>query len=261
MIQETPEQARKRRMRWGKVLEGVAKACGIEPTYAPVDADGIAEYMANCESGRFCALGTMSTKEAAEWSRETSQNVPQSLREASGEITREERAETWARDNLPDEFRDVEPDWEMARDQRWLWLCGPVGVGKTRSVCATAKALAGMGKHPVFVSEAEMFDRIKASFDGRADPTLGYQRSEVLIIDDVGKTPLSEWSASVYFLIVDYRWSHHLQTLFTSQLRPSEWVDTAGEANARTADAISSRLKGSCRVRGMRGVDRRGQKI
>lgn len=260
MIEETPEQARKRRMRWGKVLEGVAKAYGIEPTYAPTDADGIAEYMANCQSGRFCALGTMSPKEAAEWSRETSQNVPQSLREASGEITLDERAETWARNNLPDEFRDVEPDWERAKDSRWLWLCGPVGVGKTRSVCATAKALAGMRKHPVFVSEAEMFDRIKASFDGGADPTLVYQRADVLVIDDVGKTPLTEWSASVYFLIIDYRWSHHLQTLFTSQLRPSEWVETAGEANARTADAISSRLKGSCRVRGMKGVDRREQK-
>lgn len=261
MIQETPEQAYKHRMRWGKILERVAKAYGIEPTYAPTDADGIAEYMAHCKPGRFCALGTMSPKEAAEWSRETSQNVSQSLREASGEVTLEERAETWAEDSLPDEFRDVEPDWERAKDTDWLWLCGPVGVGKTRSVCATAKAIAGMGKHPVFVSEAEMFDRIKASFSGGADPTLGYQRADVLIIDDVGKTPLSEWSASVYFLIIDYRWSHHLQTLFTSQLRPSEWVDTAGEANSRTADAISSRLKGICRVRGMKGVDRRGQKI
>lgn len=261
MIEETPEQAYKRRMKWGRILERVAKAYGIEPTYAPTDAEGIAEYMARCESGRFCALGTMSPKEAAEWSRETSQNVSQSLREASGEVTREERAETWAKDSLPEEFRDVEPDWERAKDAGWLWLCGPVGVGKTRSVCATAKALAGMGKHPVFVSEAEMFDRIKASFDGGTDPTLSYQRAEVLIIDDVGKTPLTEWSASVYFLIVDYRWSNHLQTFFTSQLRPSEWVDTAGEANSRTADAISSRLKGSCMVRGMKGVDRRGQKI
>ena len=261
MVQETPEQAYKRRMKWGKILGSVAKAYGIEPTYAPVDAEGIAEYMSRCEPGRFCALGAMTPKEAAEWSRETSQSVPQSLREASGEVTREERAESWARGKLPEEFQGVEPDWERAKDSRWLWLCGPVGVGKTRSVCATAKAFAGMGKHPVFVSEAEMFDRIKASFDGGADPTLSYQRAEVLIIDDVGKTPLSEWSASVYFLIVDYRWSHHLQTLFTSQLRPSEWVDTAGEANARTADAISSRLKGSCRVCGMKGVDRREQKI
>lgn len=261
MIDETPEQARKRRMKWGKILEGVAKAYGIEPTYAPTGADGIAEYMAHCEPGRFCALGTMSPKEAAEWSRETSQNVSQSLREASGEVTREERAETWAKDNLPEEFRDVTPNWERAKDSGWLWLCGPVGVGKTRSVCATAKALAGIGKHPVFVSEAEMFERIKASFDGGSDPTLSYQRADVLVIDDVGKTPLTEWSASVYFLIVDYRWSHHLQTLFTSQLRPSEWVDTTGEANARTADAISSRLKVSCKVCGMRGVDRRGGKI
>lgn len=261
MIEETPEQARKRRMKWGKILEGVAKACGIEPTHAPIDAEGIADYMAHCEPGRFCALGSMSPKEAAEWSRATSRNVPQSLREASGEVTREERAETWAKDKLPEEFRGVTPNWERAKDSGWLWLCGPVGVGKTRSVCATAKALAGMGRKPVFVSEAEMFDRIKASFDGGSDPTLVYQRSDVLIIDDVGKTKLNEWSASVYFLIIDYRWSHHLQTLFTSQLRPSEWVDTAGEANARTADAISSRLKGSCKVCGMRGVDRRGEKI
>ena len=152
MIQETQEQAYKRRMKWGKILERVAKAYGIEPTYAPTDADGISEYMSHCEPGRFCALGTMSPKEAAEWSRETSQNVSQSLREASGEVTREERAEAWANDNLPEEFRDVEPDWERARDTGWLWLCGPVGVGKTRSVCATAKAIAGIGTHPVFVS-------------------------------------------------------------------------------------------------------------
>lgn len=260
MIEETPEQAYKRRMRWGKILERVAKAYGIEPTYSPTDADGIAEYMANCESGRFCALGTMSPKEAAEWSRETSQSVPQSLREASGEITRDERAETWAKDNLPEEFRDVEPDWERARDAGWLWVHGPVGVGKTYSVCAIAKALAGMGKHPLFVSEAQMFDRIKASFDGGTDPTLGYQRAEVLIIDDVGKTPLTEWSASVYFLIVDYRWSHHLQTIFTSQLKPSEWTKVTGEANKRTADALFSRIKGSCKVCVKRGVDRREQK-
>lgn len=260
MIEETPEQAYKRRVRWGKILERVAKAYGIPPTYASTDAQGIADYMSNCEPGRFCALGTMSPKEAAEWSRETSQNVPQSLREASGEVTREERAETWAMDNLPEEFRDVEPDWKRANDDGWLWVHGPVGVGKTYSVCAIAKALAGMGKRPMFVSESQMFDRIKASFDGGTDPTLGYQRADVLIIDDVGKTPLTEWSASVYFLIVDYRWSHHLQTLFTSQLKPSEWTKVTGEANKRTADALFSRIKGSCKVCVKGGVDRRGQK-
>ena len=260
MIEETPEQAYKRRMKWGKILERVAKSYGIPPTYAPTDAEGIAEYMSHCESGRYCAIGSMTPKEAAEWSRETSQDVSQSLREASGEVTREERAENWAKSKLPEEFRDVEPNWERAEDPGWLWLHGPVGVGKTYSACAIAKALAGMGKDPLFVSEAQMFDRIKASFDGGADPTLGYQRAEVLVIDDVGKTPLTEWSASVYFLIVDYRWSHQLQTLFTSQLKPSEWTKVTGESNKRTADALFSRIKGSCNVRVLRGVDRRQQK-
>ena len=102
MIDETPEQAHKSRVKWGRTLEMVAKAYGIEPTYAPTDADGIADYIANCEPGRFCALGTMSPKEAAEWSRETSQSVSQSLREASGEVTREEREDSWAKDNLPE---------------------------------------------------------------------------------------------------------------------------------------------------------------
>lgn len=261
MIQETPEQEYKRRMKWGRAMERVAKACGIEPTYAPVDAEGIAEYMSRCEPGRYCAIGSMTPKEAAEWSRETSQDVPQSLREASGEVTREERAENWAKSKLPEEFRDVEPNWERAMDAGWLWLHGPVGVGKTYSACSIAKALAGMGKDVLFVSEAQMFDRIKASFDGGVDPTLGYQRAEVLVVDDVGKTPLTEWSASVYFLIVDYRWSHHLQTLFTSQLKPSEWTKVTGEANKRTADALFSRIKGSCNVRVLRGVDRRQEKI
>ena len=261
MIEETPEQAYKRRMKWGKILERVAKAYGIKPTYAPTDAEGIADYMAHCESGRFCALGSMSPNEAAEWSRETSQNVPQSLREASGEVTRDERAENWAKTNLPEEFWDVEPDWERAEQYGWLWLYGNVGVGKTRSVCAMAKALAGMGKRPVFVSEAEMFDRIKASFDGGSDPTLSYQRAEVLVIDDVGKTPLTEWSTSVYFLIVDYRWSHHLQTIFTSQTKPLEWTNAAGEANKRTAEALYSRVNGSCLVRRLDGADRRQEKI
>lgn len=261
MIEETPEQAYKRRMKWGKILERVVKAYGIKPTYAPTDAEGIADYMAHCESGRFCALGSMSPNEAAEWSRETSQNVPQSLREASGEVTRDERAENWAKTKLPEEFRDVEPDWERAERYGWIWLYGNVGVGKTRSVCAMAKALAGMGKHPVFVSEGEMFDRIKASFDGGSDPTLSYQRAEVLVIDDVGKTPLTEWSASVYFLIVDYRWSHHLQTIFTSQMKPLEWTNAAGEANKRTAEALYSRVNGSCLVRRLDGADRRQEKI
>lgn len=260
MVRETQEQAHKRRMRWGKVLERVAKAYGIEPTCAPTDAEGIAEYMSHCESGRYCALGSMTPHEAAEWSRETSQDVPQSLREASGEVTREERAETWAKDSLPEEFRDVEPDWERARKYGWVWVHGPVGVGKTRGVCAIAKALAGMGKNPLFVSEAQMFDRIKASFDGGTDPTLGYQRADVLIIDDVGKTPLTEWSVSVYFLIVDYRWSHHLQTIFTSQTNISEWTNTAGDADKRTADALESRLKGSCQSCKLEGSDRRQQK-
>lgn len=260
MIEETPEQAYKRRMKWGKILERVAKAYGIPPTYAPTDAEGIAEYMSHCESGRYCAIGSMTPQEAAEWSRETSQDVPQSLREASGEVTREERAETWAKDNLPEEFRDVEPDWERARKYGWVWVYGPVGVGKTRGACAIAKALAGMGKHPLFVSEAQMFDRIKASFDGGADPTLGYQRADVLIIDDVGKTPLNEWSVSVYFLIVDYRWSHHLQTIFTSQLKPFDWTNAAGEANRMTSEALYSRINGSCLVRKLDGVDRREQK-
>ena len=117
-----------------------------------------------------------------------------------------------------------------------------------------------MGKDVLFVSEAEMFDRIKASFDGGADPTLGYQRAGVLIIDDVGKAQLTEWSVSVYFLIVDYRWSHHLQTLFTSQMNISDWTNTAGDANKRTADALESRLKGSCQSYSLGGSDRRQEK-
>lgn len=143
---------------------------------------------------------------------------------------------------------------------RGLWLHGPKGTGKTFSACAALKAWVRSGRSGRFVGCVAMLAEIRdAMGDHReAQATASYARTPLLVLDDLGKEAPSPWVLSKIFAIVDERVSSGLPIVVTTQQgRQDLSARLARGGDPETAEAIVSRLSGSCDVVQTGGHDRR----
>lgn len=165
--------------------------------------------------------------------------------------------------------RDASDDRGVAlaadiRSGRWrgAWMFGPVGTGKTRCARSALRAwLAEPGATGELVLEPDLRAEVIATFDGRGsleDAVGRRRRVGLLVIDDLGKAPMSDWWASCLLMVVDWRCARSMPTLVTSNMRPAEWVEAAcRKAPPDAPHAIASRLTGGARLMEFCGPDRR----
>ncbi len=110
----------------------------------------------------------------------------------------------------------------------WLVIYGKRGNGKSHlSAAAYNRCKATSNPNAIFISMPDLVDSLKALFDKRAadeqhttyDERLSvYKEIPVLFLDDLGAEKVSEWSQSVLFSIMDYRYRNELPTMITSNL-------------------------------------------
>ena len=204
--------------------------------------------------------------------------------------------DVWDRANVPPRFAHVRADFDMARplfEDRWLYLCGKNGRGKTYAACQAAKA---------YLIRNTMRDRIPTR-DGFADGSmrcrvsfrfveaqgllsevtsswnkLGMSEEQVksrlagvdlLILDDLGKGVPSEWAAETIFDTINGRWkANHDRghrrdgetprlTIITSQYGIDDLAERYRKAGDETLGAMVSRLRGECEEKMLGGDDRR----
>ena len=153
----------------------------------------------------------------------------------------------------------VPPRLERVPEQPWRpgLIHGPAGVGKSYRAAGMAKAArADWINAPAYIEDCRW--RVTAKLDEYGDReawrALGLLEAvpalERLVIDDVAAEKPTEFVIETLYALFEYRYSHELETVVTSNLNP------AGLA-ARLGDRIASRIIGFGPPLQMDGPDRR----
>ncbi|NEX19692.1 ATP-binding protein [Thiorhodococcus mannitoliphagus] len=120
-------------------------------------------------------------------------------------------------------------------------ITGPTGVGKTWIACALANKACREGFSARYVRLPRLLQELGiARADGRYPKLLAeLARTDLLVLDDWGLTPLNDEQRRDLLEILDDRFNARA-TLVTSQLPIAHWHDYLGDPTL--ADAILDRL-------------------
>ena len=171
----------------------------------------------------------------------------------------------WA---IPPLFRQAQTDqpevidW-FAQPKGNLLLFGPIGVGKTHAVYGglrrylVARQLGLVPRGPegiVFRGGplAALVDSFRARDGDEAEiAEIEARRAEILFLDDLGATRLTDWGRERLFALIDHRYVNQKPTVACTNLLPTQ---LAGPLDAR----VVSRLDLNSTLVSMPGKDRRG---
>lgn len=145
-------------------------------------------------------------------------------------------------------------DWEANREAgKGLYICGPVGTGKTHLACAAALELIRReGVPTLFRTAPTLLDKMRPSSgpDERQSWMDAATGAELLVLDDLGAERPSEWQEERIFVLVNERNRKALPTVFTSNVGP-------GDLEARVGERTRSRIIEMCDFVVMDGPDYR----
>lgn len=135
-----------------------------------------------------------------------------------------------------------------------LYIFGECGTGKTllSSIIGREKALQEI--QPLFFTSTDLFFELnpftkeKEDKESTADKRFRIRHCSCLILDDLGAEKPSQWTNSILFDIVNYRYNEQLQTIFTSNFNVKDlqkrWAKENGAyEGARTGRRIVSMCK------------------
>ncbi len=120
-------------------------------------------------------------------------------------------------------------------------MCGPTGVGKSYLACALSHKACLEGYSVLYLRLPKMFEELRlAKADGRYGKLmLGYAKTDLLVLDDWGLTPISDLQRRDLLELLEDRYGKK-STIVTSQLPVSSWHEAIGDPTL--ADAILDRL-------------------
>lgn len=133
---------------------------------------------------------------------------------------------------------------------RSLYVCGPVGCGKTHLASAVAIELLRMGRKV----------RFETSLDVMAHAFEDSERwawMDVYVLDDLGQEAATSHALQTLWKVVNERDRNALPIITTTQLQPGELARHLGEGGTIQAEAIVSRLTHDAEVVMLAGGDRR----
>ena len=115
-------------------------------------------------------------------------------------------------------------DYAQNPSQRWFFLFGPVGVGKTHLAAAIANYTMSSQKVSTYFDEVpDLLDHLRATFD----PNLGTGYDErfqlirdvgLLVLDDLGTENATPWAREKLYQIINHRYVEQLPTVITSNV-------------------------------------------
>lgn len=123
-------------------------------------------------------------------------------------------------------------------DKWGIYLEGNAGIGKTfiaHKICSLVNnAIEKIeyktneereSKYPVFYNVTDLLMKFKQNAKYR-DEGLYYEdvakHPGLIVLDDFGFDKANDWNTELLFLLIDYRYSHKLPTIFTSNLSYEE---------------------------------------
>jgi len=124
---------------------------------------------------------------------------------------------------------------------RTVLITGPSGIGKSYLACALGNFAARAGYTVLYLRAPRLFEALQqARGDGSHLKTLAkLARVQLLIIDDLLLTPLTDWERQDLLEIVEDRYQCGA-TVITSQCPIGDWHPNIGDPTL--ADAICDRL-------------------
>lgn len=134
-----------------------------------------------------------------------------------------------------------------------LLLLGPTGTGKTHQACGALRALSlsGVACRWQLATAADIYAELRPRHRVDSEKEFDrYAKAGLLVIDDLGAAKGSEWTEEINYRLVNYRYSHRLPTLITSNVPPKELAAALGER-------VSSRLVEMTTRVVLKGPDRR----
>ena len=120
---------------------------------------------------------------------------------------------------------------DCASRGRGLIIGGPVGCGKTHLAIAMGLSALKDGRKVRFSLLPELLEQLKNEMlDGNSALYEEVKRCDLLILDDAGTAKETGWKDERLFMLIDWRYSHKLQTVITT--------------NAASMDGLRELIKG-----------------
>lgn len=133
---------------------------------------------------------------------------------------------------------------------------GGTGTGKTHLAAAITNVLTSREIPVLFSTLSEHLTKVKNQFetpdDGKYLTTM--KTTTMLVIDDLGSEHDTDWSKSILYDVVNYRYEHLLPLVITTNLEARDIRDIYG-------DRVYSRLLQMCKVVKMQSNDYRARGV
>ncbi len=161
-------------------------------------------------------------------------------------------------------------DLEFVRRKENVIFLGPPGVGKTHLAVALAVKACRSGMTIFFTTMANLIAKLKKDQEiGPKERQRGYFKSVLVIVDEVGYTPVTHEECHIFFRFISHRYER-TSTIITSNKSFSDWAELFHDPVIVTAildrllhHSIVINIKGnSYRLKDKLGkeVDRSGEK-
>lgn len=164
------------------------------------------------------------------------------------------------------EIKKFIEDYSYGKQMTGIWLCGEKGIGKSHLMGALATELSKKQVGVTYVGMEQLISDVKEmmNFNGSKLDQKIWQiqhESEVLILDDMGTEPPTNWNLkSVIYKILNYRMNHNKPTFFTSNLTKQQYIQQLKNGKdifPLDANRLESRLDSLAKEVQMGGNDRR----
>jgi DNA replication protein DnaC len=112
----------------------------------------------------------------------------------------------------------------LTRHENIIFL-GPPGVGKTHLAVSLALKACQAGMSIYFTTMSDLIEKLKIDKEkGRLGRGRSYLKSSLVIVDEVGYTPVSREECHLFFQFISYRYERS-STIITSNKAFNEWQE------------------------------------